>query len=149
MKRFIAVAALGLALTLTACAPNGTKTVSESETSAPTTTSAPTPTPTIHVAIEVSLEGNAVAWDDIVAIYERGDFPVLWLTPEAGSTLTIVGSSVVDSFVIDGMDSERNSDGDLVLSPALSPFDGSIKSSGGEVIDDTSGISFKVKAVQP
>ena len=153
-RRSIATALLAVVLgtTLVACAPNGTTTTAPEP--APTQTTAsqtPTPTPNVHVAVEVSLEGDVVAWSDVVAVHGRGDLPVLWLVPEAGSTLTLVGSNAIEGFYIDGMERTRNADGDLVLSPKLSPFDGSVKSSGGEVCVEIGEpyLCFQVKAVQP
>lgn len=93
MKKRIALTALGLTLGLAACAPNGTTVVSESETSAPptTTTSTPTPTPTIHVAERVVFEGS-VAYDDLAAVAERGDTPVILLPAVLGARVTITGA---------------------------------------------------------
>ena len=90
--------------------------------------------------------------DDIVAVHERGDLPVLWLTPEVGASLTLTGSSVVYSFSTDGgMNIVRNADNDAVFTPKVSAFDGSVVGSGGEVcVDDGSDYwCFQVKAVQP
>lgn len=95
MKKLITVAtaALGLALTLSACAPNGTTVVSESETSAPIATSAPTPTPTptVRVAERVVFEGTA-AYDDLAAVAERGDIPVILLPAVLDASVTITGA---------------------------------------------------------
>lgn len=146
-----ALLAVVLGTTLAACSPNGSTTPSAPEPAPISSTAAPTPTPTIHVAIEVSLEGDSIAWADVVAIHERGDKPVLWLTPEAGASLTLTGSSSVYGFSTDGgMEIIRNAEGDAVFSPKISAFDGSVVGSGGEVCADGSAyFCFQVKAVQP
>lgn len=91
MRKLIAVAALGLTLALSACAPNGSTTTAPEP--APTQTTAsqtPTPTPTVRVAERVVFEGTA-AYDDLAAVYERGDIPVMLLPAVLGATITITG----------------------------------------------------------
>lgn len=156
-KSLIAVAALGLALTLTACAPNGTTVVSESETSAPTSTSTstPTPTPTIHVEVEVVLEGDRVAWGDIVAVAERGDVPVVLLPASLDAAVTLV--SAPDEWFSDSfLRVFSNGDGSISIKPQAkydafaTPKDYVGESSGTIVFSTADGdITLKVKGVQP
>lgn len=159
MKKLIAVAALGLTLALSACAPNGTTTVSESETSAPTSTSTATPTPTqtptVHVAVEVVLEGNRIAWSDIVTVAERGDVPVILLPASLDAEVVLVGapdewstSSFLRVF--------SNGDGSVTIKPQAKynafsdPQDYVGQSSGTLYFETPEGdLALKVEGVQP
>lgn len=159
MKKTLATAALGLTLALSACAPNGTTTISESETSAPTSTSTATPTPTqtptVHVAVEVVLEGNRIAWSDIVTVAERGDVPVILLPASLDAEVVLVGapdewstSSFLRVF--------PNGDGSITIKPQAkynafaTPTDFVGKASGTIHFQTAdSDIALKVKEVQP
>lgn len=141
MKKSYAALAIATVLALSGCA-SAEESPSATEAAAPETAS-PTPTETYvtpadreEVEVTLTREGDAtsVAWDDLLVLIEQQKKPVLIglvSTPEA--TLTIVGSSVFQSVELDGwMESRRDSNDDLVLTPKLAA-DGSVEGAGGEL----------------
>lgn len=93
-RRAIAPAILagvvGLTLLLSACAPNGSTTTAP-EPAPIATAAAPTPTPTVHVAERVVFEGS-VAYDDLAAVADAGDIPVILLPAVLDASVTITGA---------------------------------------------------------
>lgn len=86
-----AMLAVVLGTTLAACSPNGSTAPSAPEPAPISSTAAPTPTPTVHVAERVVFEGS-VAYDDLAAVADAGDIPVILLPAVLDASVTITGA---------------------------------------------------------
>lgn len=135
-KSFLALSAITL-LALAGCAPSAPSAtpVEPVETHV---SAEPTPTET-HTPERAEFSDASVALDDLLAVAERGDVPVVLLPKVVGATVTITGSSGTYTVVMSNYapDISRDAEDNIVITPEVT--------AGGELSTHSGALSIELR----